>query len=93
MVPLNRSEFPAKLAIAISAAKGANIPTSTTVSINNTEHQVALNKGKGTLVLFLPSGATYEISATNPNWSCGSAQTISLKKSTTLRIQLALVNG
>jgi hypothetical protein len=86
--PLDRLEFPAKLTIAISTAKGANVPTSTTVSINGIEHQVALNKGKGTLVLSMPSGASYQISASSPNWSSGSPQTISLKKTTTLRIQI-----
>jgi hypothetical protein len=87
--PLNRSEFPAKLTIAISTAKGnAQIPSMATVAVNGVNHEVPLTKGKGTKVLSLPSGKSYEISASSANWTSGSPQQISLKKTTTLRVQL-----
>jgi hypothetical protein len=87
--PLNRSEFPAKLTIAISTAKGnAQIPSMATVAVNGVNHEVPLTKGKGTKVLSLPSGKSYEISASSANWTSGTPQQISLKKTTTLRVQL-----
>lgn len=87
--PLNRLEFPVKLSIAISTAKGnAQIPSMATVAVNGVNHDVPLTKGKGTKVLSLPSGKSYEISASATNWTSGAPQQISLKKTTTLRIQL-----
>jgi hypothetical protein len=87
--PLNRSEFPAKLTIAISTAKGnAQIPSMATVAVNGVNHEVPLTKGKGTKVLSLPSGKSYDISASSANWTSGTPQQISLKKTTTLRVQL-----
>ena len=87
--PLNRLEFPVKLSIAISTAKGnAQIPSMAIIAVNGLDYEVPLTKGKGTKVLSLPSGKSYEISASSANWTSGSPQQISLKKTTTLRVQL-----
>lgn len=87
--PLNRLEFPAKLSISISTAKGKTpIPSMVVVTIDGTDYDVPLTKGKGTQVLFLPTGKSYEISASSANWSSGAPQQLSLKKATTLRVQL-----
>lgn len=87
--PLNRLEFPVKLSIAISTAKGnIQIPSMVVVVVNGVDYEVPLTKGKGTKVLLLPSGKSYEISASGLNWTSGASQQISLKKTTTLRVQL-----
>jgi hypothetical protein len=86
--PLDKSEYPAYLKVQVSLAKGISGDGEATVLIDDVSYPVSLVRGKGTVQVALPTGVTYTVSASMGELTSGTATSVTLAKSKTLKLVL-----